>query len=134
MVSRGIELLVIVGGDGTARDIQDAVGLQVPVVSVPAGEKGILQLMDRYQRTKIMVTPVGGDGFLFGRGNRQFTPPRVLRRVGREGIIASATSGKLLRLDGLRVDTGDYAPDLSLCGYIEVLVGENESIRMELRC
>jgi predicted polyphosphate/ATP-dependent NAD kinase len=72
--------------------------------------------------------------FCSGGATGSSPPPRVLRRVGREGIIASATSGKLLRLDGLRVDTGDYAPDLSLCGYIEVLVGENESIRMELRC
>jgi predicted polyphosphate/ATP-dependent NAD kinase len=57
------------------------------------GEKGILQLMDGYAQTRIVATPIGGNGFLFGRGNRQFTP-QVLRRVGRAGLIVVATSDK----------------------------------------
>jgi predicted polyphosphate/ATP-dependent NAD kinase len=39
MLERGIDLLSFVGGDGTARDIYDAIGLKCPVVGVPSGVK-----------------------------------------------------------------------------------------------
>jgi len=39
MVNRGVELLIFVGGDGTARDIYDAIDSKVPVVAVPSGVK-----------------------------------------------------------------------------------------------
>jgi predicted polyphosphate/ATP-dependent NAD kinase len=136
--------LYLLGPGTTVRAVADAAGVPKTLLGVDAladsrlvgsdlGEEGILQLMDRYERTKIIVTPIGGNGFLFGRGNRQFTP-QVLYRVGRDGIIVVATSSKLLKLDALRLDTGDFSLDQLLSGYIEVIVGENESIKMELRC
>jgi predicted polyphosphate/ATP-dependent NAD kinase len=39
MLRNGIRLLIFVGGDGTARDVCDAIRLGVPVVAVPAGVK-----------------------------------------------------------------------------------------------
>ncbi|TLZ49587.1 MAG: ATP-NAD kinase, partial [Methanobacteriota archaeon] len=38
-LSRGAEVIVFVGGDGTARDVASTVGLAVPIVGVPAGVK-----------------------------------------------------------------------------------------------
>jgi predicted polyphosphate/ATP-dependent NAD kinase len=39
MRARGVDLLLFAGGDGTARDIHDAIGCDVPLVGVPTGVK-----------------------------------------------------------------------------------------------
>ncbi len=118
----------MLGPGTTVKAIADSIGVPKTLLGVdamvdgrPAGadlnEKGILELMDSYEETKLVVTPIGGNGFLFGRGNRQFTP-EVLRRVGREGIIVVATRDKLQRLEALRVDAGDFALDHTFSDYI----------------
>ena len=80
------------------------------------------KLLDRYAQAVIVVTPLGGNGFIFGRGNKQFTP-QVLRRVGRKNILVIGDRNKLLKLASLHVDTGDLELDESLSGYIDVMVG-----------
>lgn len=136
--------LYLLGPGTTVKAITDSMGVPKTLLGVDAmvggrpvgvdlNEKGILKLMDSYEVTKLIVTPIGGNGFLFGRGNRQFTP-EVLRRVGREGITVVATRDKLQRLEALRVDTGDFALDQTFSDYIGVIVGDNERIKMEVRC
>lgn len=78
--------------------------------------------MERYAGRAIILTPLGGNGFLFGRGNRQFTP-EVIRRVGKENLMVVATQDKLHKLKCLRVDTDDPELDQELTGPIEVIVG-----------
>ena len=62
---------------------------------------------------KIVVTPIGGQGFIFGRGNQQISS-KVIRQVGLDNIVVVATKGKLDRLESLRVDTGDPELDEQL--------------------
>jgi predicted polyphosphate/ATP-dependent NAD kinase len=79
----------------------------------------------RGKTAKIVVTPIGGQGFLFGRGNQQISAT-VIRAVGRENIVVIATKLKLRGLKGLRVDTGDPALDDALRGYLRVVTDYRE--------
>jgi predicted polyphosphate/ATP-dependent NAD kinase len=75
------------------------------IVASDVNEKQILEKI-RGKTAQIIVTPIGGQGFIFGRGNQQISP-KVIRRVGLDNIVVVATEGKLRSLKSLRVDTGD---------------------------
>jgi predicted polyphosphate/ATP-dependent NAD kinase len=90
-----------------------------------ADERTLIELLAR-EEAGIVVTPVGGQGFLFGRGNQQLSA-RVIEKVAPERIVVVATEAKIARLGGapLRVDTGDPAIDAGLGGYTRIVVGYN---------
>jgi len=75
----------------------------------------------------IVVSPIGRQGILFGRGNQQISP-EIIKQVGRDRVIVIATKGKMRELGdaALRVDTGDSEVDRSLGGYIKAIVGYRE--------
>ena len=74
------------------------------------------------ERNVVMVSPIGGQGFVFGRGNQQIAPA-VLRESEVE-IVASRA--KLDDIGVLRVDTGDSALDEDLRGWRQVRIGRVE--------
>ena len=84
-------------------------------------------------KSKIVISVIGGQGYLFGRGNQQFTPA-IIRKIGRENIIVIATQAKLLALaqNRLFVDTGDADLDRDLAGYIRVEIGPSRSTLMRI--
>lgn len=76
-----------------------------------------------HEGVKIVVTPIGGQGYFLGRGNQQISAA-VFHQVGRDNIILVATPEKLTSLGAvLLVDTGDPVPDEILSGYIRVVTG-----------
>ena len=130
--------LQIVGPGTTTRTILDR--LELPstllgvdavldgaLVAADATEADLLALLERHERARIIVTVIGGQGHVFGRGNQQISPA-VIRHVGRERILVIATQTKLLSLEGrpLLVDTGDPELDAELCGYVKVTTGLGE--------
>ncbi|MHB8870101.1 MAG: ATP-NAD kinase family protein [Thermoleophilia bacterium] len=82
---------------------------------------------------EIVVTPVGGQGFIFGRGNQQLSP-EVIRRVGVKNVRVIATPAKLVNLPfhRMRVDTGDPEVDDALRGYRRVITGYRETAVVEV--
>ncbi len=97
--------------------------LKCELLASDVDEKTLLSfLADR--PAKIIVTAIGGQGHVFGRGNQQFSP-KVIEKVGINNIVIIATNEKLHSLQGrpLLVDTGDVELDKKLCGLKQVITG-----------
>ncbi|MBI4278406.1 MAG: ATP-NAD kinase family protein, partial [Armatimonadetes bacterium] len=129
----------ILGPGTTVRAIAQKLGLQKTLmgvdvvyrnalVGIDVNEAHLLRLLDG-MRAKIVVAPIGGQGYVFGRGNQQISA-EVLRRAGRDNVIVVATPGKLASLRGapLRVDSGDAAVDDMLRGFIRVVTGYRSEV------
>ena len=138
-----LETLYLLGPGTTVRAIADELGIEKTLLGVDAvvdgqlvgrdlNERSILELLDGHSRAIIVVTPLGGNGFIFGRGNKQFSP-QVLQRVGRDNIIVVANKDKLMKFTALHVDTGDPKLDAALTGYIDVIVARGHSKVMRVR-
>lgn len=136
------EILYLLGPGTTLRAIAEEMGIDKTLLGVDAAyagelvgedvnENDILNLFEQYERRKIIVTPIGGNGFIFGRGSKQFTP-EVIKKVGRKNVIVAGTRDKVSKLDCLRVDTGDLELDETLSGYIKVTVGYREGMMMKV--
>lgn len=92
------------------------------IVLQDASEESLLAILVKGFRAVVIVTPVGSQGFIFGRGNQQISA-RVLKKVGSQNVWAIATPTKLAGTPTLRVDTGDNELDETLRGRMRVLTG-----------
>lgn len=131
------DVIYLIGPGSTTKEVMRALNLDFSPLGVDAilnseligkdlNERQIIELISG-RKVKVVVTPIGGQGYVFGRGNQQISP-EVLRRVGRSNIIIVATRGKLESLRGrpLLLDTGDEALDVELSGYYKVITGYRE--------
>ena len=137
--------LYIIGPGTTTRAITSRLGLDKTLIGVDVVTEGKLvaadvnesQLLELLEGrdAKIVVTPIGGQGYIFGRGNQQISP-KVIKKVGKENIIVVSTIGKVHSLGGrpLWVDTGDREVDEMLSGHIRVVTGYNEQIVYKVSC
>jgi predicted polyphosphate/ATP-dependent NAD kinase len=135
-VVRGMEedVTYVVGPGTTTAEVMKLLGLDFSLLGVDLVRNRALlgrdlseeEILDHLGEgpSSIIVTPVGGQGFLMGRGNQPISA-RVVRRVGRERIVIVATPSKLSSLRGepLRVDSGDAETDRRLTGYYRVVSG-----------
>lgn len=126
----------ILGTGTTIRAIGDLLGINKTLLGVDLVHRGEFVAKDSNEKelldlivgtkTKIIVTVIGGQGYILGRGNQQISP-EVVRYVGKGNLIVAATQHKLISLPGpLLVDTGDRELDQSLAGYMRVITGYNE--------
>ena len=95
------------------------------LVAKDVNEKQILKAIEGKPAT-IIVSPIGRQGFILGRGNLQLSS-EVLKLVGKDNIWVLATPNKLVLTPTLKVDTGDEELDEKFCGYIRVIVGYRQT-------
>ena len=123
------EMLVIWGSGGTLRTLGDSIGYAISVLGIDAtrgteqigtdlDEVGLIETVDSHKKAfgdeseiLLLLSPMGGQGFLIGRGNLQLSPD-VMRRIGIDAILGvDVTPAKLATLNSLRIDTGDAELD-----------------------
>lgn len=126
-------VLYILGPGSTTAGIAGAMGLKKTLlgvdayldgkpVALDANERTLLGLLDRNRECRMVVTPIGAQGFVLGRGNQQISP-LVIRKAGPKNLVIVATPTKLAGTPRLRVDTGDPALDAELRGPAKVITG-----------
>ncbi|WP_321346359.1 ATP-NAD kinase family protein [Halopseudomonas oceani] len=130
----------ILGPGSTTLGLLEAMGLEGTLLGVDVLLDGELILRDATEQQlwelvrqggdwRILVTAIGGQGHILGRGNQQLSP-RVIRAVGLENLLVVATKTKLRSLSGrpFLVDTGDSQLDSELSGLRRVLSGYREEM------
>ena len=88
-------------------------------------EAGLLEILSSHAGpVTLLLSPMGGQGFLIGRGNLQLSP-EVLRVIGIDNILGVVTPAKLLTVRRLRIETGDVNLDAAFAAkrYMKVLQG-----------
>ena len=129
------ESFYILGAGTTTTKIAEFLGIDKTLLGVDviqggkvilkdASEKDLLDVLDKVEpgRTRIIISPIGAQGFILGRGSQQISS-KVLRKVGIESLIVISTPHKLSEVPYLLVDTGDPEIDRALTGRHQVLTG-----------
>jgi len=133
----------VMGSGSTVAAVMSELGLDNTLLGVDVVENGALiardvsaaQLLELVQGypSKLVITLIGGQGHVFGRGNQQLSPD-VIRAIGRDNIVLIAAKAKLQQLEGrpLLADTGDAKLDQQLTGLINIVTGYNDYVMYRL--
>jgi predicted polyphosphate/ATP-dependent NAD kinase len=121
------------GTDGVATEAARLGATPLPNARALEALRALKQRLDQervpaYPECKLVLSPIGAQGFVLGRGNQQLSPTAI-RRIGAGNIILVATPAELARTPVLRFDTGDPTLDqeLSARNFIPVIVGYRHS-------
>lgn len=133
-------VIYVMGSGSTVAGIMAAMGLEATLLGIDVirdgeliasdvSEQELLALLPEGVKAKILVTVIGGQGHIMGRGNQQLSPA-VIRRVGAKNIEVVATKTKLAALEKrpLLVDTGDEAVNESLRGLRSIITGYEDRV------
>jgi predicted polyphosphate/ATP-dependent NAD kinase len=132
LLSSDDDLMVIWGSGGTLRRMGDFCGEELTLLGIDIlgpvdnGKRQLFSDLNEQQLLEIiaqhvdengaprprllLLSPMGGQGFLIGRGNLQLSPD-VLRMIGIDNILGVATPAKLIGLNAVRIDTGEVELD-----------------------
>ncbi|MUV56818.1 ATP-NAD kinase family protein [Halogeometricum sp. CBA1124] len=135
--------IYVIGPGTTTKEIMSLLGIEYTLLGVDATHNGelvgrdlseqeLLDLLDGVD-PELIVGVIGGQGFVFARGNQQLSAP-VIETIGVDNITIVATEEKIHALedDPLRVDTGDQEVDNALSGYSRVLTGRGSQMVVQI--
>lgn len=142
--------LFIMGSGSTVAAVMEELGLDNTLLGVDliqdrelvASDLTAAQLLEYTQansndeqtsQVKLVITLIGGQGHILGRGNQQLSP-ELIRRVGKDNIIILATKTKLKALEGrpLIVDSGDPELDREMSGYYRITTGYHDYVMYQV--
>ncbi len=120
-IEQNKDFLFLFGSGGTIDYIAKKLNIKNTLLGIDAvynkkalgndlNEKQILELLEKYPKAKVILSPIGAQGFILGRGNLQLSP-KVIRKIGIDNIIVISTPSKLASTPVIRVDTGDKKLD-----------------------
>lgn len=135
------DCLYLIGPGTTTRAVMEELGIPNSLLGVDAilnkrllgtdlAEKNIVELLASHiGSAKMIITLIGGQGHIIGRGNQQFSPD-VIRQIGLDNIIVIATKTKITELQGrpLMVDSNDASLDKAFTGFRQVITGYHDVI------
>ncbi|ELZ48893.1 ATP-NAD/AcoX kinase [Halorubrum coriense DSM 10284] len=133
----GEGITFVLGPGSTVGAIKDELGFEPSPIGVDVWRDGEVVVRDATEaeildalgeENVIVVSPIGGQGFVFGRGNPQISPA-VIRRCD---LRVVASRAKLDDVRALRVDTDDPDLDDELAGWVRVRVGKFETRMMKI--
>lgn len=124
LIETDSDLMVVWGSGGTLRLIGEILGYDLTLLGIDIqhkdkiytdlNEQQLIEILEQHTGNKLLLlSPMGGQGFLIGRGNLQLSPA-VLRLIGINSILGVATPAKLTGLSNVRIDTGDSELDQEL--------------------
>jgi predicted polyphosphate/ATP-dependent NAD kinase len=127
------ETLCILGAGTTTAAIARRLGARKTLLGVDVihgrrtvaedcGEATLLSCIKGAAEIRIILSPIGAQGFLLGRGNQQISA-RVVRSAGIKNLIVVATPRKLAELPTLYLDSGDAELDREFGDSIQVISG-----------
>ncbi len=131
------ERAYFLGPGSTVGAVKDELGIDGTPLGVDVWRNGEVLVTDAAEDdlldvcngdSTIVVSPIGGQGFVFGRGNHQFSPD-VIRQ---SDLLIVASREKLAELGALRVDTGDADLDEALRGWTRVRTGRVEERMIQI--
>lgn len=138
-IATGLTGLTVFGPGTTIQRILTYAGVEGTILGVDVldgrtligrdlNEQQLLDILEG-RTARLVVSVVGGQGFVFGRGNQQLSPA-VIRKIGIENVDIIASLEKIIFLDPPRlyVDTGDPDLDRELCGFRRVRVSPTRSV------
>ncbi len=137
------DIFYLIGSGSTTAEIMNQLLLENTLLGIDivynqqliasdVDERTIIQTINQ-QPTKMVVTVIGGQGHVFGRGNQQLSA-KVIRLIGQENIIIIATNEKLRSLNKrpMIADTGDTDLDKQLTGLYSVVTGYQQKTLYKL--
>lgn len=129
----------VMGSGSTVGAVMEFLGLDNTLLGVDVVKQGELVASDvtakelvaltQDKPTKVILTVIGGQGHILGRGNQQLSPA-FIRQIGKQNMLVVATKQKLQALNGkpLRLDSSDAALDSELAGAFTVITGYKDKV------
>ncbi len=133
------EHLFVMGSGSTVEFIMQELGIRNTLLGVDVIKNKKLLASDvtapelltmtAKQNCKLVLTLIGGQGHIIGRGNQQLSAD-FLKQLGKDNILLVATKSKLQNLSGrpLIVDSGDMPTDQQLSGLISIITGYHDQV------